>query len=462
MKIHFLGAARSVTGSKHLVEVNGKKILLDCGFFQGRRKISFEKNQNLPFNPKDIDAVILSHAHIDHSGALPALVKNGYKGKIFCTPATSDITKLMLLDSAHIQEQDAEYFSRKLSDKALHPIEPLYTQEDAEKTAKHFVEKNLHKKFEVVKDVHCTFYNAGHVLGSEIVFLEINDNGDKKTLAFTGDLGRKNRSILKDPEYIKKADILITESTYGGRLHPDNLENRKKLADIVNQTAKKGGKLIIPSFSLERTQEIIFDLNLLRLKNQIHKIDIYIDSPLSTKVTEVFKKHIECFDAETKKEFLDKGKNPFDNVIFTQSVEESKALNSRTGPFIIISASGMCEAGRIRHHLRNNISDPKNTILIVGFQAEHTLGRRIVEKRPLVKIFDQMYSIRADVQVLNGFSGHADKEDLIEFISKIENLKKIFIVHGDVNQSFELVKALRCLYRDFEIDVPEEGDIIEA
>jgi metallo-beta-lactamase family protein len=292
--------------------------------------------------------------------------------------------------------------------------------------------------------------------------LEITEAGKIRKLLFTGDLGRKNRSILRDPEPVKAADILICESTYGARFHPEAADNRQKLAKVVKDTASKGGKLIIPSFSLERTQEVVFDPSILKKKNQIPKIDVVIDSPLSTKVTELFKKHVECFDQEAQREFLDHGHNPFDDVIFTRSVEESKALNHRRGPFIIISASGMCEAGRIRHHLRNNITHSKNTILIVGFQAEHTLGRRLVERRPYVKIFDEMHQVNADIEVINGFSGHADQRDLLNFIDQIKGLNKVFLIHGESTQSATLGKKIRQQHPEVLVDIPEEGEVIEA
>ncbi|MCT4592383.1 MAG: MBL fold metallo-hydrolase, partial [Candidatus Gracilibacteria bacterium] len=435
MKIHFLGAARSVTGSKHLIEANGKRILLDCGLFQGKRKESFEKNSNLPLNPEKLDAVVLSHAHIDHSGALPMLIKNGFRGHIYCSKATQDITAVMLIDSAHIQEHDAMYFQNKLHKTAIHPIEPLYTEDDAIKTASHIRGMDLHREFEVTKGIFVKFYDAGHVLGSTIVQIRIKEGEKETKVVFTGDLGRKHRNILKDPEHIREADVLLTESTYGTRIHPKNSENRIKIKEIVLKSIKKGGKLIIPSFALERTQEVIFDLNVLKSNKEIPNIPVYIDSPLANKVTEIFERHKECFDEETKELFLENGLNPFDNVRFTHSVEESKKLNEIQEPCIIISASGMCEAGRIRHHLANNIEDAKNTILIVGYQAIDTLGRRIVEKRKHIKIFDHEYIRNAEVEIINGFSGHADKNDLLSFANDIQGLKKVFVVHGEEESS---------------------------
>lgn len=462
MKIHFLGADRNVTGSKHLIEVNGKKILLDCGLFQGRRQESFEKNMKMPFNPREIDAVVLSHAHIDHCGALPVMIKDGFTGNIYCSTATADITEVMLLDSAYIQEKDTEYFANKLSKTALKPIEPIYTEKDAVDTANHFARQMLHREFKVTDNVFCTLYDAGHVLGSEIVVLRIIDEGKEKKLIFTGDLGRSERNLLEDPEFVEQGDILITESTYGLRFHPPTSDNRIELKRVVNETITKGGKLIIPSFALERTQELVYDLNLLINDNEIPKIPIYIDSPLASKVTKIFSKHPELFDEETHEDFLSAGKRPFGNIIFTESAEESKAINAYRGSCIVISASGMCEAGRIRHHLRNSIADPKNTILIVGFMAENTLGRMLVEKREFVKIFDEMYKVRADIEIINGYSGHGDQSDLLKFATHIKGLKNIFVVHGEESQAMGYAEILREKIAGAEVVVPYEGDVIET
>ncbi len=462
MKIHFHGAAGGVTGSKHLIEVGGKKILLDCGMYQGRRKESDQLNRHLPFNAKEIDAVILSHAHIDHSGLLPMLTKNGYVGKIYCTPATKDIMEPMMLDAAHIQEADAEYFMRKkrLRKNAITPIEPLFTTEDAEITLKMLVSKKRGEKFEVFPGISALFINAGHVLGSAQVLLE----GDGKQLAFTGDYGRKNRKIIRDPDPIPSADAIITESTYGGRIHEKMEETREKLGETIRDTAAKGGKIIIPSFALERSQEILYDLHILFNEKKIPEIPVFVDSPLTTKFTRIFEKNADVFDDHTREYFTDNGKNPFSfsHLKHTKSVDESKQLNFRPGPFIVISASGMCEAGRIRHHLRNTLPDPKNTILIVGYQAKHTLGRKLVERRKMVKIFDQMYPVRATVQVMNGYSGHGDQNDLLENITGIKDLKKIFIVHGEPDQQKLFSEKLAKKNQDWEIEIPLPGQTFEV
>lgn len=462
MKIHFHGAAGGVTGSKHLIEVSGKKILLDCGMYQGRRKEADELNKRFPFDAKEIDAVILSHAHIDHSGLLPILAKNGYAGKIFCTPATADIMEPMLLDAAHIQETDAAYFMRKsnLRKKAVTPIQPLYTTPDAEATLHMLVPKKRGEKFEVLQGIFCTLINAGHVLGSAQVILE----GDGKTLAFTGDYGRKNRKIIRDPDPIPKADAIITESTYGGRTHEPIAETREHLGGIVRETATRGGKLIIPSFALERSQEVLYDLHILFHEKKIPSIPVFVDSPLATKFTRIFAKNKEVFDEHAREYFLENGKNPFSfsQLKHTVKTDESKALNYRPGPFIVISASGMCEAGRIRHHLKNSISDPRNTILIVGYQAVETLGRKLVEKRKIVRIFDEMYPVKADVRVLNGYSGHGDQNDLLENIRGIKDLKKIFIVHGDPDQSLKFADKLEAEKKDWEMTIPLPGQSFEV
>ncbi|MBU2260229.1 MBL fold metallo-hydrolase, partial [Patescibacteria group bacterium] len=380
MKIKFCGAAGEVTGSQHLIEVNGKKILLDCGMFQGRRKKADAKNRKFLFDPKKIDAVILSHAHIDHSGRLPLLAKGGFDGPVYSTFATRDLCNYMLLDGAYIQEKDAEYYNRKKRKKGEAPIEPLYTEEDAREILTRFVGVSYERCFVVTDGVVGCFYDAGHILGSAIVHLIIYDKKTKKHIkfGFTGDLGRKNIPILQDPVVMPESDVLITETTYGNRLHKSVLDIEDKFAEIVNEVAKRNGKIIIPAFSLERTQEIVYYLNVLWKNKRIPEIPIFVDSPLSGNVTEVFKSHPECFDEETYREFLDNNENPFGfgKLKYTHSVDESKALNNLKTPAIIISASGMCEYGRILHHLKNNIEDKRNAVLIVGYQAEHTLGRK--------------------------------------------------------------------------------------
>lgn len=438
MKIKFCGAAREVTGSRHVLEVNGKTIMLDSGLFQGHRKESAEKNKEVCINPKDVDAVILSHAHIDHSGGLPFLVKNGFEGPIYSTFATRDLCNYMLMDSAYIQEKDAEYMNKKLKKKGEPLIEPLYNTDDAVKTLEQFYGVSYEKAFVVTDGVICSFYDAGHILGSALIHLVIHDKetDERYTLAFTGDLGRKNLPILRDPQDLPPTDFLITESTYGDRFHESILDAGKRLEEVVKKTAERGGKILIPAFSVERTQEIVYHLNVLWQEKKIPDIPIYVDSPLAANVTEVFTNHPECFDRDTFKEFIVNRKNPFGfgRLKYTRDVNESKALNELSGPAIIISASGMCENGRILHHLKNNIEDPRNTIMIVGFMAQNTLGRKIQDGNEMVNIFGDAYKVRAEVCKMDAFSGHADRSDLLGYISKIKGLKKIFLVHGEETQ----------------------------
>lgn len=446
MKITFMGAAKEVTGSMHLLELNGKKILLDCGLFQGKRQESDDKNKELKIDPKKIDAIILSHAHIDHSGRLPYLVKNGYDGPIYSTFATRDLCNYMLMDSAFIQEKDAEYFNNRNKKKGSKPVEPLYSVEDAQKTLNLFYGVGYERAFVVADELVCSFYDAGHILGSAQLHMIINDKEAKKryTLAFTGDLGRKNLPILRDPQDLPPSDYLITEHTYGDRFHSSILNAGPELMGVINRTAKRGGKILIPAFSVERTQEIVYHLNLLWKAKKIPDMAVYVDSPLSANVTQVFMSHPECYDAETFREFIDNASNPFGfgRLQYTRDVAESKALNDLNGPAIIISASGMCENGRILHHLRNNIEDPKNTIMIVGYMAQDTLGRKIQEKQAIVNIFGEPYNLRAEVAVMDAFSGHADRSDLLEHISKVEGVKKIFLVHGEEEQGLKFRQAL--------------------
>lgn len=439
MQIQFWGAAREVTGSRHLLKVNGKQILLDCGLFQGHRKEADAKNRDFGFDPSKLDAVILSHAHIDHSGGLPYLVKNGFKGPIFSTFATRDLCNYMLLDSAFIQEKDVEYINKKMTKKKQALVEPLYTVEDAQQTLNQFYGVGYEMAFVVTEGVVCSFYDAGHILGSSLIHMVIYEKEKDRrfTFAFTGDLGRKNLPILRDPQPLPPTEYLITENTYGDRFHESILDAGKNLEDVINRTANRGGKILIPAFAVERTQELVYHLNLLWQKKKIPDLPVFVDSPLSANVTEVFMNHPECFDKETFMEFLQNRKNPFGfgRLQYTRDVSESKALNEINGPAIIISASGMCENGRILHHLRNNIEDPKNSILIVGFMAKDTLGRKILEKQKVVNIFGEPYNLRAEVVCLDAFSGHADRSDLLAYISKIEGLKKIFLVHGEEDQS---------------------------
>lgn len=458
MKIKFLGATKSVTGSMHILESGGKKVLVDCGLFQGRREESNYRNRNFPFDPKSIERVVLSHAHIDHSGNLPNLVKNGYKNSIYSTFATRDLCVLMLKDSAYIQEKDAEYLNKRKKRQGLPPIEPLYNKNDVDRLLSLFRGIGYRKGFYVTADVKLTFFDAGHILGSALSLFDISENGKNIRLAYIVDLGRKNLPILKDPAMIEDIDFMIIESTYGNRLHDDLKGTDEKLAKIVNDTISKGGKIIIPAFSLGRTQDIVYSLNRLQDAEKIPRIKVFVDSPLSVNVTEIFKLHPECFDKETN-QIIALRENPLGlkDIRYITDVEESKKLNYIEEPCIIISASGMCESGRILHHLKNNIEDPKNTILVVGFMAKDTLGRKIVERREKIKIFGEEYRLRAGVEAIDAFSAHADRDELLEYVNHTKNsLKGVFVVHGEEKQSQALADGIKNLGIQ-DVMVPDLG-----
>jgi metallo-beta-lactamase family protein len=437
MRIFFAGAARTVTGSQHLLELDGTRLLLDCGLYQGRRRESNERNRNFPFDPGGVDAVVLSHAHIDHSGNLPSLVKHGFRGRIVCTPATRDLCDVMLRDAARIQEADAEFLNRKHRDELGELVVPLYTEEDALAALNHFQSLDYHRPTPVLPGVTCTFWDAGHVLGSAIVQLDIDRDGEKLRLVFSGDLGRRNMAILRDPEIPEPPEVLLVETTYGDRLHSPMAGMEAQLAEVVNRTAARKGKILVPSFSLERTQEFVYALHRLMDRQAIPRIPVYVDSPLSVRITEVFERHPECFDEETLT-FMRQNGDPFgfENLRYVSSAEESKGLNGMEGPMIIIAASGMCEAGRILHHLRNAVEDAKNTVLIIGFMAEHTLGRRIAERKPQVKIFGVERALEAEVVIMDAFSAHADKNDLLDFVERCQGrLQRTFLIHGEEEQA---------------------------
>ena len=449
MKITFHGAAGTVTGSQHLLEANGRKIMLDCGLFQGKRKESFERNRSEFFQSEDIDCLVLSHAHIDHSGRIPCLVKNGFAGDIFCTSATRDLCAVMLMDSAFIQEKDVEFVNRRRKKKGQRPFEPLYTKADVAKSMEQFVGLNYTRRHQLFPGVHLTLIDAGHMLGSAHVILDIDDQetGRTQKLVFSGDIGRPDIPIIRDPVPLSDGtDILIMESTYGNRQHPPYPESEKELERIVNETVSRGGSLLIPSFAVGRTQQIVYALHKLHSDGMIPDLPIFVDSPLATRTTEIFRLHPEVYDAEIR-EFLltDDDKNPFGfgRLQYTQTVEQSKALNSLRVPAVIISSSGMLEGGRILHHLRNRIGDPRNTILMTSWQAPNTLGRRIVEKEKTVRIYGEEHHVKARVEILTGFSGHADREGLIDFVQVMKKKpRQTFIVHGEAASSESLAEAL--------------------
>ena len=455
MRIQFCGAARTVTGSMHLLDTGREKVLMDCGIFQGPREESEEKNRRFLFNPKEISTALLSHAHLDHSGNLPSLVKQGFEGPIMATRATCDLCQVMLRDSAHIQEADIVFVNKRRRREGLPPKEPLYTLEDAEQTISRFVPVDYDQPVEVA-GLRATYRDAGHILGSAMILLE-DESG--RTLAFSGDLGRKGLPILRDPYPLEGADTLLLESTYGNKVHEPIEETVAKFEAVLRAAIEKRGKIVIPAFAMGRSQEIVYELHHLIRDGRIPSIPTYVDSPLSLNATEIFKRHPECYDEETK-HLLDEHEDPlgFARLKYIRSVEESKALNEQEGPMIIISASGMCEGGRILHHLANTIGDPRNTILIVGFQAEGTLGKKLVDQETRVKIYGEEYQRRAPVVVLNGFSAHADRNDLLGFVSGMKRKPgRIFVVHGNEEQSRALEEGLRSLGLP-DVHRPQRGE----
>ena len=466
IELEFIGAAQTVTGSKHLLRTSRASVLLDCGLFQGHRKEANEKNRKFSVDHEKLDAIVLSHAHIDHSGALPCIYKNGYRGPIYATPATRDLCSPMLMDTAWIMKGDAEHIQKLISRgvKHLDPVEPLYSEKDVTGTLSLFMGIPYHRKQTIAPGVTLTFFDAGHVLGSAISVLDVEDDGQKLRIAYTGDLGRKHLPILQNPEIPHQVSCLLMESTYGDRLHdPIELTN-DALAEVINRTYKRGGKIVIPSFALERAQEVIYSLKKLHDQKRIPLIPVYVDSPLTVKITEVFKLHPECYDADTFA-LLQSENSPFEfpGLKYISNVEDSKRVSASSEPSIIISASGMCEGGRVLHHLISTIEDAKNTVVIVGFQAENTLGRRLVEKQPQVRIYGVMHRLNAEVCVLNGFSGHADQNDLLHFADAVRSqghLEKVILVHGEPKPQ-EIFKTKLNDLRFQSVEIPRPGDIFK-
>ncbi|HZT29138.1 MAG TPA: MBL fold metallo-hydrolase [Bryobacteraceae bacterium] len=468
MKLTFWGAASTVTGSMHHLEVDGNQYLLDCGLSQGQRKESDWKNRHLPYGGESIRAVVLSHAHIDHSGNLPTLVRNGFQGPIYSTPATVDLCDAMLRDTAYIQEKDAEFLNKRRNrhnnrkgggEAANGPIEPLYTIEDAERTLPLFEAVPYYTPKHLDEHLSYECYDAGHILGSSTVMLHYHRNGKRIRLGFSGDLGRPHTPIIRDPDPMPPADYLILESTYGGKFHKSNTHVENKLADVIRRTSGRGGRIIVPAFAVGRTQQLVLLLHQLTGDGRVPDVPIFVDSPLAINVTEVFRKHVECFDAETRRYLLE-GEDPFgfNRLQYVRDAGESKKLNDLRGPFVVISASGMCETGRILHHLRNNVEDPRNTVLITGFQAEHTLGRKLVEKWREVRIFGEPVTVRAEISSLDELSAHADQGELLAWLKPLAtHLKKIFLVHGEPLQSQALAGLIRGQY-GVETVVPAPGD----
>jgi metallo-beta-lactamase family protein len=450
MQISFHGAAQTVTGSQHLITVNGEKILLDCGLYQGKRDEARRRNREFSFDASAVDAVVLSHAHIDHSGNIPNLVKQGFRGRVLCTTATVDLCGAMLLDSGHIQEEDVAYVNRQRKKYGEPLVEPIYTQEDASEALKYLEGIEYEKPYQLRPGITVTLYDAGHMLGSAIVALDCQpkEGRPNQRLVFTGDLGRPHVPILRDPTLLETADILLIESTYGSRTHPPMEESAEALKTIIKRTSQRGGKVIIPAFAVERTQLLVYLLNKLYHQGDLPEIPIYVDSPLAVNVTDIFRRHPECFDDETRGYIFHEDPEGdvfgFRQLRYIRDVEQSKKLHTLRGPCVIISASGMAEAGRIQHHLKNNIEDPRNTVLIVGWQAPNTLGRRLVEKAPVVRIFGMEYHLEAEVVTLNGFSSHADQPGLLSWVQVFKKPpEQTFIVHGDPEAAQVLATRLR-------------------
>ena len=467
MKLTFWGAAKVVTGSMHQLTLEGQDYLLDCGLYQGRRKEAEERNRTFPFNCREISAVLLSHAHIDHSGNLPGLVRCGFRGPIYASPGTADLCQPMLEDSASLQEKDAAFLNKRyLRRKSLNVqrpdgdrmVEPLYTVEDAEATFPLFRPVPMHTPTDIGPGLRYQSFEAGHMLGSTSMLLELESAGRKVRLGFTGDLGRRGLPIIRDPEPLPPADYLIIESTYGDRIHEPIQAVADRLADIVNRTYQRGGKMIVPAFAVGRTQQLVLLLHQLINANKIPAFPIFVDSPLAVNVTEVFRRHPELFDQEARA-FLDNNQDPFGfkRLTYVRDVNQSKALNDLHGPFMIISASGMCEGGRILHHLKNNISDHRNTILITGYQAENTLGRKIEQHWKEVPIFGEPMPLRAEVAEIDALSGHADREEMLAWMKPIAGgLKKVFLVHGEPDQQTAFVAAIQQRY-GLDVVAPDRG-----
>jgi len=459
VELEFFGAARTVTGSMHLLHIDGKTVSMDCGLFQGRRNDAAEKNRKFPIRSDQINAVLLSHAHIDHSGKIPALVKHGFSGPIYATPATADLCEIMLADSAHIQQEDARFWNERRAKTPKDQIQPLYGAEDAKQACQQFQRVPYDKRFQFAEDSYATFLEAGHILGSACIFVEI-EGANPVRLLYTGDLGRFDVPILRDPASpLPDVDYVITETTYANRRHHNPTRMKEQLVRVIQQTRAAGGKVIIPSFSVGRTQTVAYYLTRALTEGMLEPLPIYVDSPLSVNATEVFKKHPECYDEAASDFWQAKGDifgKPF--IKYITDVNDSKALNNRDEPCVIIASSGMCEAGRIKHHLKNNVEDEANTVVIVGFMAQNTLGRRIVERREELKIYGRMYQLLCRVEILNGFSAHADRDELTRSLGPLSpKLKAAFCVHGEGPQP----EAMKQIFNDSGCDtvhIPAPGN----
>jgi metallo-beta-lactamase family protein len=464
MRVHFYGATRTTTGSMYLLEVNQRRILLECGLYQGRREESIERNRKFPFKPEEIDGVILSHAHIDHCGNLPNLCRSGFTGNIYATFATRDLAAIMLEDSAEIQKDDAAFVSKERAKKGQPRVEPLYTATDAEKAVRQFVTLGYDRPMPVADGVTVTFRDAGHILGSAQVVLDVREGSRQFRYLFSGDVGRGGDDILRDPQPVENVDFLQIESTYGDRLHSAKTDAGAELRRLVTDTLQRGGKVIIPAFSVGRTQQIVYELNQCTLEGECVTVPIFVDSPLSTNATEVYRLHPECFNEEIYR-FLREKANPFAmaNLTYLRDAAQSRKLNDLQGPAIIISASGMAEAGRIRHHLKNHIGQPENLILFIGYCAEHTLGAQILMGKSPVNIFGEPYEVHARVASVDAFSGHADKNELTRYVKALTGeIKKIAAVHGEEAQCLAWANTLRQLKPKAEVIAPVYQQILEV
>ncbi len=450
IRLTSFGAAQEVTGSKHLLEVGKARILIDCGMFQGRRRETRTKNEGLEIDPTSLTACINTHGHLDHCGTYPLLVKRGFAGTIWATSATADVAELVMADAAKIQVADARYLARQIAKRPndrREAIPPLFDAEDAAQASSQFRAVAYHEPVQVAPGVTATFFDAGHILGSAIVRLDCEDEGRKVTIVATGDLGRKNTPILRDPEVVKDADWLVCESTYGARLHDDIGIAQDELAQVVRETAAKGGRVLIPAFAVGRTQELIWHLHQLRESGRIPPLPVFVDSPMATKATAIFARHTECYDRQTIARFLENDENPFSfaGLKYVESSEDSKSLNQVLMPCVIIATSGMCEAGRILHHLVHGIGDHRNTVLVVGYMAAHTLGRALADRKAEVRIFGEPYELRARVKILNAFSAHADRNEIGEWVGRMDlgRLRGVFLVHGEPDAQTSLAEHLR-------------------
>jgi len=463
MKLTFFGGAKTTTGSRYLFEVNGRRVLVECGMYQGRRDESIQLNSRLPFEPAGVHTMALSHAHIDHSGVIPVLVRDGFEGSVYCTEPTLDLCSIMLVDSAHIHEQDAEFVTKKNAAKGLPPAEPLYTQSDARNALTHFRAVPYKRPVELAPGVAATFVEAGHILGSASIVLDLEEGGRRVRFGFSGDIGRGKSDFMRDPEPMTDLDYLMIESTYGGREHQD-IENINQLVcTIINRAVEKKGKIIVPAFAIGRVQQLLYTLAQIIESNCIPALPIFVDSPLAADATDIFEKHLQCFSPRFI-QWLHRNGNPFArlNVTYIRDVAESKKLNELKESCIILSASGMAEAGRIRHHIKNNVEDERNTILIVGFCTPDTLGGRLCARAPEVNIFGDPYRVRARVEVIDAFSGHADRSELCDYVSRTTGkLTGCFIVHGEESQADAMAENVRKRKPSAKVLVPNYLQTVE-